>query len=78
MPTNRSSYVILWSFQSWGYVVYIISAHTNKYTHHERLATVQTRMTSERISSTGAPTIEEQASQTLHQDDTIASRNSVR
>ena len=41
-------------------------AHTNKYTHHERLPAVQTRMTSERISGTGVPTIEEQASQTLH------------
>ena len=53
-------------------------SHTNKHTHHEKLAAVQIRMTSERTSGTGAPTIEEQASQTLHQDDTRTSRNSVR
>ena len=52
-------------------------SHTNKYTHHERLAAVQTRMTSERNSGIGAPTVEEQAYQTLHQDDTITSRNFV-
>ena len=50
---------------------------TNKYAHHRRHAAVQTLTTNERIFGTGAPTIEEQASQTLHQDDRIASRNSV-
>ena len=39
----------------------------------ETRAAVQTRMTSERISSTRVPTIEEQAFRTLHQDETIAS-----
>ena len=46
-------------------------SHTDKYTHHERLAAVQIRMTSERISGTGEPTVEEQASQMLHQGNTI-------
>ena len=40
-------------------------------THREIVAEVQTRMTSERIFSKGAPTSKEQASQTFHQDDTI-------
>ena len=44
-------------------------SHTNKYTDHKKLAVVQTRMTSEKISGTGAPTIEQQASQMLHQDE---------
>ena len=37
------------------------------------VAAVQTRI----IFGTGAPTSEEQASQTFHQDDTIASQNPV-
>ena len=44
-------------------------SHTNKYTDHKKLAVVQTQMTSEKISGTGAPTIEQQASQMLHQDE---------
>ena len=49
-----------------------VSQTTNN-THREIVA-VQTRI----IFGTGAPTSEEQASQTFHQDDTIASQNPVR
>ena len=50
-----------------------VSQTTNN-THREIVAAVQTRI----IFGTGAPTSEEQASQTFHQDDTIASQNPVR
>ena len=44
-----------------------------QYAHQERVAVLQTRM----ISGTGVPTIQERGFKTLHQDDTIASRNSM-
>ena len=50
---------------------------TNKYTHCDKVVAVETRMTSERMFGTGVPTIEEQASQTLHQDDMIVRWNPV-
>ena len=51
----------------------IMSVYTAEYTHSEEVASVQTRMSSERIFGTEMPTAEPQASQTAHQDEMTAS-----
>ena len=57
----------------WLYLALLDSTTQTNNTHREMVAAVQTRI----IFGTGAPTSEEQASQTFHQDDTIASQNPV-